>query len=677
MIASGHIVSLSDLYASTDASTAATRIRFYAESNDYELSDAIDTDAAARQINGIEVSLTFYLSMVPNLPSREIPFDTAIDVTLKDRCVNGASLFDAAERLIEDFPEHSESILRSARMSSVFATSCLRSLAEDDRLGPVPLELGPTVGDGQRRYQLGREIGRGSYGRVFEAIDLHIGSGSEAACAIKVLDLPTGHSPDSTWTEARKARAVRHPNVVTVHDYGETDDGRAFVVMELIDGVPMASLDHNAIALLSPERFVRVATELLSALQAVHQVGILHGDIKPANILLDRSASSDIGRVALADFGVARRDTTGPREATRDPSAFGTPLYLAPELTATGRALPTIASDLYSAGQTLRSLIGLLPMAHGSKPQPATFVDNRLKAILDRACATAPEGRHSSSLSLLDDLERWRTHRPVAWLDTSPVRQTKLLVRRRPYAVALGAAATLMAGLALAAGLARAQFQALESARAEAESRVKGIVELDDPDLRSYNPWRDWLTTTALLDRLRTTNDFLVIDPDAEIDAQIRRIDAHLLQIGAEPETLEYKLMQANLVLLHLIDRGYRSETQAFLDDCSGWFQTALEPDDPIHTTFGLMQHCLAIKRAIDTSLAATGTLPAPETLKPHHDYLVEWLSDQTNAFADPIEREQLSDPVFRLVCRNLALTASPKLLDEPQILAALLNRTE
>ena len=142
--------------------------------------------------------------------------------------------------------------------------------------------------------------------------------------------------------EAQLAARLRHPNVVSVYDILDEDD-RPSIVMEL---VPFRSL-RDAVAEdgpLSPVAAARVGLGVLAALRAVHEVGVVHRDVKPANILLGPK-----GRVVLADFGIATAD--GSPTLTNSGVLLGSPSYLAPERARGGRASP--ATDLWALGASL------------------------------------------------------------------------------------------------------------------------------------------------------------------------------------------------------------------------------------------------------------------------------------------------------------------------------------
>ncbi len=171
--------------------------------------------------------------------------------------------------------------------------------------------------------------------------------------------------------EARAAARIRHSGVVTVHDVID-EDGRPVIVMELIDG---PSLDDalQQQGSLDPREIARIGAQVMDALDAAHQVGVLHRDVKPGNVLLDRS-----GRVVLTDFGIASIEAPGDGAATnitRSGELVGSLDYLPPER-AQGQD-PTPASDIWSLGMTLYAAV-----EGGGAPFRRTSVWSTLTAIV-------------------------------------------------------------------------------------------------------------------------------------------------------------------------------------------------------------------------------------------------------------------------------------------------------
>jgi len=207
------------------------------------------------------------------------------------------------------------------------------------------------------RYVLGGPLGRGGMGTVWRADDVLLGR----AVAVKEVELPVGPPGadrvalrERALREARAAARLNHPGVVTLHDVVEADD-RLFLVMELVEAPTLRDLVDRS-GPVGRVAAARVGLELVDALDAAHRAGIVHHDVKPANVMVTAD-----GRAKLADFGIAslqddtQRTLTGVaagREADRTmTAAFGSLPYVAPEQASGQRAGP--AADLWALGATL------------------------------------------------------------------------------------------------------------------------------------------------------------------------------------------------------------------------------------------------------------------------------------------------------------------------------------
>jgi serine/threonine-protein kinase len=192
-------------------------------------------------------------------------------------------------------------------------------------------------------------------GEVWEAVDERL----QRRVAVKTLHPRTAaraSARESLRAEAAHLAQVRHPNVLTVHDFGE-DNGLAFLVMELVEGPTLAEVVAREGAL-EPERVRVVLLQLAGALEAAHAAGIIHRDVKPANVILAADAT-----VRLSDFGIAGR--VGSELVAEVGEALGTTHYLSPEQ-ALGDAV-TASSDLYSLGVLAHELLcGRKPFDRGS-----------------------------------------------------------------------------------------------------------------------------------------------------------------------------------------------------------------------------------------------------------------------------------------------------------------------
>jgi|CZKU01.1.fsa_nt_gi hypothetical protein len=206
------------------------------------------------------------------------------------------------------------------------------------------------------RYELVRPIGSGGNGVVYEAIDASLGR----RVAVKVCPMPGNgvlarRDQERFFREARAAAQVRHPNVVTVFDFGVEGD-LAFLVMELVEGETLADLLRRE-RRLEVSRALDILLPILSAVAELHAHGVVHRDIKPANILLERG---DSPCAKLVDFGISRF-IDEPSTLTESGMTVGTPEYMAPEATR-GSQVATERSDQYALG------VVLYECATGTKP---------------------------------------------------------------------------------------------------------------------------------------------------------------------------------------------------------------------------------------------------------------------------------------------------------------------
>ncbi len=239
--------------------------------------------------------------------------------------------------------------------------------------GPCPKCLMTVQSPTFAGLELLESIGEGGMGTVYRARHVKL----DRLVAVKFLSHSLPELKQRFTLEARALAKVKHPNVVQIFDAGE-EDGEAWLVMELVEGGTLASRIP-----LSPREAVRVMNSVCGALQAVHDEGLVHRDVKPENVLLTTS-----DEVKLSDFGIARL-LSGPG-VTRPGSAMGTPGYVAPEVLA-GEAA-TVRADVYALGAMLRQLItGQAPLGEAA-PLPGG-----LDAIVRRAMAAHPEGRFESA----------------------------------------------------------------------------------------------------------------------------------------------------------------------------------------------------------------------------------------------------------------------------------------
>jgi len=252
------------------------------------------------------------------------------------------------------------------------------------------------------RYTIGPEIGRGSTATVYRARDTETGRD----VAVKQFDTASSALIDRQHREIDVLTGLRHPGLVGLLDSGRSD-GRLFVVMDLVEGRSLeAALLEDPLA---PSAVAEIGARLADALAHVHGRGIVHRDVKPANILLDRA-----GRPRLADFGIARLD--GATRMTGTGVVIGTAAYMAPEQVRGATVGPP--ADIYSLGLVLLEALTGLREYTGSAVEAAiarlhrpptvpTGLPPALARTLRRMTATEPERRPSAGelVELLDDPE--------------------------------------------------------------------------------------------------------------------------------------------------------------------------------------------------------------------------------------------------------------------------------
>jgi hypothetical protein len=270
------------------------------------------------------------------------------------------------------------------------------------------------------QYRVDGEIGRGGTSVVYRAIDLRL----NRAVAIKVLPPELAYDPAIRLRFTREAQTsaqLSHPHIVPIYDVGE-QDGVAYFVMALVTGGSLASLLAR-----SPKPPIdetrRVLREIADALDYAHQRGVVHRDIKPDNVLMDR----DSGRVMVTDFGIARAIEAGSR-LTLTGIAVGTPAYMSPEQ-AMGERDVDGRSDLYSLGVVAyQMLTGRLPFSGGNSmalllkqvnERPRAIVDLRpevpkgIRDAVERAMLKDPEDRWPTAAAMRDALVANETNSPV------------------------------------------------------------------------------------------------------------------------------------------------------------------------------------------------------------------------------------------------------------------------
>ena len=260
------------------------------------------------------------------------------------------------------------------------------------------------------RYQVEKELGRGSMGMVFQAYDPKI----DRRVALKVLrpDLVTSEGFAQRFLkEARAIGRLSHPNILVVHDVG-SDQGTIYIAMELLTGEPFHEVMRNKE--FNDKEIILLGSQAARVLDYAHQHGIVHRDIKPSNIIL-----SPDGQIKITDFGIAHIEDPSAQQQTRAGEVLGTPAYMSPEQVL-GKPIDG-RSDIYSLGVILYELSTgerpfrgenlaavFMAVTQQTPPEPAKVkptVSPELSGIIMKCLNKAPEERFQTGKELAAALE--------------------------------------------------------------------------------------------------------------------------------------------------------------------------------------------------------------------------------------------------------------------------------
>lgn len=462
------------------------------------LADAIEADGRECVDRDLPVALDRYLRVVPDLERRSVPLDAALDVVLRSAARSrGVPRPDAsdAERIATAYPRLRRAISDALSLDGgLMTTQQVHAPVRPEPITGLPRDFGPRLLDGRGRYTLTRLIGAGASGTVYAATDRHLSEPDRPAeVAIKVL---ASRRADAWLTrrlteEATKARRVDHPAVVRVLDRGGDQTDSPYIIYELVKGGDLQTWFEQQHKRVAVRRAVEIVAQIARGVQAAHAAGLVHSDLKPANVLLDES-----GRAKVADFGIAARLQWALQDESPDPAPvglMGNMAFIAPEQFRGEPGCFSVPADIYALGGVLYAMLtGEYPNGdtpaevarhHGDAdaatvyvPKPVRSirpeVNASLEAICARALASAPGDRHPSAAALADDLEAWLEYRPIAWQKPSPAQVFGLWIRRRPTV----AASITVAVVLLITGLISTGYYA--RLNADKDTRMKDAREL-------------------------------------------------------------------------------------------------------------------------------------------------------------------------------------------------------
>ncbi|MEB3069293.1 Stk1 family PASTA domain-containing Ser/Thr kinase [[Mycobacterium] vasticus] len=266
------------------------------------------------------------------------------------------------------------------------------------------------------RYELGEIIGFGGMSEVHRAVDTRL----HREVAVKVLRADLARDPSFYLRfrrEAQNAAALNHPAIVAVYDTGEAETAAGplpYIVMELVEGETLRDIVHND-GPMSPTRAIEVIADACQALNFSHQHGIVHRDVKPANIMIDQNNA-----VKVMDFGIARAVADAGNSVTQTAAVIGTAQYLSPEQ-ARGDTVDA-RSDVYSLGCVLYEILTGDPPFVGDSPVAVAYQHVRedpvppsqrrpdlpadLDAVVLKALTKNPDNRYQTAAEMRADLVR-------------------------------------------------------------------------------------------------------------------------------------------------------------------------------------------------------------------------------------------------------------------------------
>lgn len=475
-----------------------------------------------------------------------------------------------------------------------------------------PCDFGP-----EGRFRLEELVSLGRRSLVYKGTDKKLSSeGFAAAVAIKISSFAHAGVVD-----ALSARRVVHPNVVRVLDFGiDTESGAEYVVTEFIDGGDLSGQTVPC----EPRKAARLVAQIARGVQAAHSAGVVHCDLKPANILI----TSD-GTPKLTDFDLCHSPVN------TDKAARGNSAFMSPEQMQGGEIGLNPLSDVYALGGLLRWLLtgsvefprdGSRDLELESKAPPD------LVSICRKALSPGREWRHLSAEALAEDLECWLTYRPIAWTKPPAWKRAKLWTRRNPAMASISVAAITVVILGSVMWQRSVAFEQREHEAAQAKALKLAQDELARLKASGGAKLKAIIQATGVLptqpaDRLfaqlviwSSLSKSDLVGNDVKAEYGLERIGLLKSFIDdrtghGRGETLQ--TIYARFALAELLIASDQSElARPHLEPVSVWIKEHCKPTDPFCSAVNLLN------AAAEFDLSEPGSGRSPERLASLRDAL-------------------------------------------------------
>lgn len=438
-------------------------------------------------------------SPAESLAALEALFHQALELRPDERT-------DWVDRQLADDPRQARLLKRMLAQAEIDVTGMGGAISDFARDSAAPRDRsGEKIG----RYRLAARLRYGGMAEIYRAT--RDDGEFELEAALKVVRSDRVRPELNALFAAERALMARlnHPNIIRIFDGGTTDQGEAWFVMELLDGLPLvAAARHHR---LDSQQLLGHLLDLCAAIGHVHSQLIVHRDIKPENVLLCRTPQGL--NIKLLDFGIAAQLQSGliaSEETTTEASSSGwySPGYAAPETR--NSEPPGAAVDIYSLGRLLLDCVELVDSRHRDD----------LRAIAEKASQKMPEQRYASMSQVLDDLDRMRRREPISLFRQRRLHVLQRAVERHRWALLVSLVVCAAASVWLWRETTLRLAAERATVRAEAERDRAGamrdfLLRAFDSSNPSLNRGEEPRVSDLVVEQLDLLQGATHLDPDA------------------------------------------------------------------------------------------------------------------------------------------------------------------